>query len=82
MVVKTLDEGVIQEIGHAFGYYDYGTEKGLVSVFSGPDKAAEYICGYARGMLRGGFLHTTSERSRIPMERRAMTAWLMRSPHR
>lgn len=62
MIVKTLDEGLIQEIGHAFGYYDYGTEKGLVSVFSGPDRAAEYICGYARGMLRGGFLYTTSER--------------------
>lgn len=52
MIVKTLDEGLIQEIGHAFGYYDYGTEKGLVSVFSGPDRAAEYICGSARGMLR------------------------------
>lgn len=62
MKVKTLDESVILEIGHAFGYYDYGNEKGLVSLFSSREATAAYICGYARGMLRGGFLHTTSER--------------------
>ena len=62
MKLKTLDEQAIFDIGHAFGYYDYGQETGLVSLFSGPDDAATYIRGFARGMLKGGFLHTTSER--------------------
>ena len=32
MKVTELDERVIQDIGHAFGYYDYGPEHGLVCV--------------------------------------------------
>lgn len=32
MKVTELDERVIQDIGHAFGYYDYGQEHGLVCV--------------------------------------------------
>lgn len=62
MLVKTLDESIIQEIGHAFGYYNYGKEKGLNAVFSTNDAVAAYISAYARGMLRGGLLHATSER--------------------
>ena len=62
MIVSKLDESVIRDIGHAFGYYDYGEERGLVDVFSSRDATATYICGYARGMLRGGFLHAVSER--------------------
>lgn len=27
MKVTTLDEGTIGDTGHAFGYYDYGTER-------------------------------------------------------
>lgn len=61
MLLHTLDERYLEDIGHAFGYYDYGEESGLVSVFSGPEAAATYIRGYALGMLRGGFLHATSE---------------------
>ena len=30
MKVTTLDERVIQDIGYAFGYYDYGPEHGLI----------------------------------------------------
>lgn len=30
MKVKTLDERVIQDIGYAFGYYDYGPEHDLI----------------------------------------------------
>ena len=60
--VTTLDESVIHDIGHAFGYYDYGQETGLPAAFSGQEATADYICAYVRGMLRGGFLHTTSER--------------------
>ena len=33
----------------------------MISVSSGKAATAEYICAYVRGMLRGGFLHTTSE---------------------
>lgn len=57
-----MSESAVYEIGHAFGYYDYGEEVGLPSAFSGQEAAASYICAYVRGMLRGGFLHTTSER--------------------
>ena len=62
MKVTTLDEKSIKDIGHAFGYYDYGKEIGMTAAFSGKEATAEYICAYVRGMLRGGFLHTTSER--------------------
>ena len=62
MKVKTLDEGIIQDIGHAFGYYDYGEEKGLVSAYSSREAAAAFICGYVRMALRSGMLHTTGER--------------------
>ena len=62
MKVKTLDEGIIQEIGHAFGYYDYGEEKGLVSAYSSREAAAAFICGYVRMALRSGMLYTTGER--------------------
>lgn len=62
MKLKELDENKIRDIGRAFGYYDYGGEKGLVSAYSGPEATAEYICGYVRGMLKGGFLYATSER--------------------
>lgn len=53
MKLKELDESKIRDIGRAFGYYDYGGEKGLVSAYSGPEATAEYICGYVRGMLDG-----------------------------
>ena len=62
MLVTTLDEGAIADIGHAFGYYDYGEESGLSSLFPSQEATAAYIRGYARGMLRGGFLHTNSPR--------------------
>lgn len=62
MKVTTLDEGIIQEIGHAFGYYNYDKgEYGLINAFPSKDSAAEYICGYARMTLQGGMLYTTGE---------------------
>ena len=60
MLVTTLDEGAIADIGHAFGYYDYGEDSGLSSLFPSQEATAAYIRGYARGMLRGVFLHTNS----------------------
>ena len=62
MKVTTLDEKSIRDIGHAFGYYDYGEETGMSAAFSGKEATSNYICAYVRGVLRGGFLHTTGER--------------------
>lgn len=62
MKVKTLDETVVYEIGHAFGHYDYGAEKGMNVLFPGEEAVTTYICGYVRGMLAGGFLYATSEK--------------------
>ena len=62
MKVQTLDESVIADIGHAFGYYDYGAEEGLASAFPSRDATAAFICGYVRMALQGGMMHTTSER--------------------
>ena len=84
MKVTTLEETVIHDIGHAFGYYDYGQETGMTAVFSGKDATEAYICAYVRGMLRGGFLHTTSERGegyiayKLPGEKLGIkTVWLI-----
>lgn len=62
MKVTELDERVIQDIGHAFGYYDYVQEHGLIDAFPSRDAAAAFICGYVRMALRGGILYATSER--------------------
>ena len=50
MKVTTLDEKSIHDIGHAFGYYDYGEETGMVAAFSGKEATANYICAYVRGV--------------------------------
>ena len=60
MKVTTLDEKSIRDIGHAFGYYDYGEETGMSAAFSGKEATANYICAYVRGVLRGGFLHNST----------------------
>ena len=82
MLVKSMTEEEIHEIGHAFGYYDYGQETGMTAAFSGQKATEEYICAYVRGMLRGGFLHTTSERGegyiayKLPREKLSIrTLW-------
>ena len=61
MRVTALDEAIIQDIGHAFGYYDYGAERGLITAFPSRDAAASFICGYVRMALKSGMLHTTGE---------------------
>ena len=52
---------MIQDIGYAFGYYDYGSESGLITAFPGRDAAASFICGYVRMALQSGMLYTTGE---------------------
>lgn len=59
--VLELDENIIEDIGHAFGYYDYGTEHGLIDAFPSRDAVAAFICGYVRMALQSGMLYTTSE---------------------
>ena len=44
MSIPALDEKKIRDIGHAFGYYDYGEETGLPYAFSGREATADYIC--------------------------------------
>lgn len=62
MKVTALDEERIRDIGHAFGYYDYGTEHGLIDAFPCRDAAATFICGYVRMALASGMLYTTGEK--------------------
>ncbi len=59
--ITTLEENIIQDIGHAFGYYDYGKERGLIDAFPSRDAAAAFICGYVRMALQSGMLYATSE---------------------
>ena len=61
MKITTIKETFIQDIGHAFGYYDYGTEHGLIDAFPSRDAVASFICGYVRMALKSGMLHATSE---------------------
>ena len=82
MLVKSITEEEIYGIGHAFGYYDYEEETGMSAAFSGKEATANYICAYVRGVLRGGFLHTTSERGegyiayKLPKEKMGLkTMW-------
>ena len=61
MKVDKLDDGIIRDIGHAFGYYDYGAEHGLIDSFPSRDAVAAFICGYVRMALRSGMLYATGE---------------------
>ena len=47
MRVTDLDAQIPDQIGHAFGYYDYGEEIGMDSFFRSKDAVADYIAGYA-----------------------------------
>ena len=61
MKIKTLDESIIRDIGHAFGCYDYGAEHGLIDAFPGKEAVAAFICGYVRMALQSGMLYATGE---------------------
>ncbi len=61
MKVTALSEEAIGQIGHAFGYYDYGAERGLIDAYPSRDAAAAFICGYVRMALQSGMLYATSE---------------------
>ena len=59
--VVSLNESTISDIGHTFGYYDYGAEHGLIDVFPSREAVASFICGYAKMALQSGMLYATSE---------------------
>ena len=59
--VTELSESAIRDIGYAFGYYNYGSEHGLIDAFPSRDAASEFICGYVRMALKSGMLYATSE---------------------
>lgn len=61
MKVTSLSEARIHDIGHAFGYYDYGAEHGLIDAFTNREAAAAFIRGYVRMALQSGMLYTTGE---------------------
>lgn len=48
MLVKEISKQHIQDIGHAFGYYDYGEERGMASWFRDKEAVVTYICGFVR----------------------------------
>ena len=62
MKVETLDERAVADIGHAFGYYDYGGEHGLVEAFPSQEAVASFIRGYVRMAFQSGMLYATSEK--------------------
>lgn len=61
MKIKTLSEGIAEDIGHAFGYYDYGTEHGLIDAFPSRDAVVSFISGYVKMAFQSGMLYATSE---------------------
>ena len=61
MRVTAVEESVIRDIGHAFGYYDYGGEHGLIDAFPSREAAAAFIRGYVRMALESGTLYSVGE---------------------
>ena len=61
MKLSELDESEINAVGHAFGYYDYGGEHGLIEAFPSREAAASFIRGYVRMALRSGMLYGIGE---------------------
>lgn len=47
--VSALGEQIIAEIGHAFGYYDYGEERGLVF---GTSSTIVAMCSFRNCLLK------------------------------
>ena len=82
MLVKSITEEEIHEIGHASATMTTERKRGMSAAFSGKEATSNYICAYVRGVLRGGFLHTTSERGegyiayKLPKEKMGLkTMW-------
>lgn len=59
MRVTALDDSVIHDIGHAFGYYDYGQEQGLLELFPDREAVVAFISGYVEMAMESGMLYAT-----------------------
>ena len=62
---KGTTNRVIQDIGHAFGYYDYGPEHGLIDAF--PSRNAQLR--RARCLIRPDLLSTDMNYTSCPPEK-------------
>lgn len=62
MKVTALNAQTAAEIGHAFGYYDYGKEVGMGAFYRSKDAVATYIAGYVQMAFEGDMLYATSKR--------------------
>jgi len=59
--VTHLTEREIEEVGEAFAYFEYAeNELGMAFLYKDRETLKEYICGFTRAMLKGGFLYSTS----------------------
>lgn len=56
MKITKWDAQAAEDIGHAFGYYDYGQETGMGVFYSSKDAVANYIAGYVRMAFEGQML--------------------------
>lgn len=61
MKITTLENGIAEDIGHAFGYYNYGGEHGLIDAFPDREAVASFISGCVKMALQSGMLYATSE---------------------
>ena len=61
MKITKWDAQAAEDIGHAFGYYDYGQETGMGVFYSSKEAVANYIAGYVRMAFEGQMLYATSE---------------------
>lgn len=60
--ITELSEREIEEIGEAFADHAYAEgERGMAYLFGSRDNVKNYISGYARAMIKGGYLYSTSE---------------------
>ena len=62
MKITKWDAQAAEDIGHAFGYYDYGQETGMGVFYSSKEAVANYIAVYVRMAFEGQMLYATSER--------------------
>ena len=60
--ITELSEKEIEEIGEAFADHVYADgERGMGYLFGSRDNVKEYISGYARAMIKGGYLYSTGD---------------------
>lgn len=60
--VTSLSEKEILEVGNAFANYNYaGGERGMYAYYKNHDAVRDYICDYAKAVMKRGLLYSTSD---------------------